>query len=115
MIQRLKEDERAKGGGEGSLFPSSNKSCLKVVSRETSSFSSLRFVFALGMAPVRGSIKWGQSWVKASISWCRFYIKENLNVTLFVVEAFPPPYCPSYYPCYCLPYCSPEDLIHELL
>jgi hypothetical protein len=46
------EDEKAKGRGEGSLFPSSNKSCLKVVSRETSSFSSLHFVFGLGMAQV---------------------------------------------------------------
>jgi hypothetical protein len=46
------EDERAKDGGEGSLFPSSNKSCLKVVSREMSSFSSLHFVLALGMALV---------------------------------------------------------------
>jgi hypothetical protein len=46
------EDERAKGGGEGSLLPFSNKSCLKVVSRETSSFSSFHFVLALGLAPV---------------------------------------------------------------
>jgi hypothetical protein len=46
------EDERAKGRGEGSLFPSSNKSCLKIVSREISSFSSLLFVLALGVAPV---------------------------------------------------------------
>jgi hypothetical protein len=46
------EDERAKGRGERSLFPSSNKSCLKVVSRETSSFSSLHFVLALDMALV---------------------------------------------------------------
>jgi hypothetical protein len=46
------KDERAKGGGEGPLFPSSNKSCLKVVSRKTYSLSSLHFVLALGMALV---------------------------------------------------------------
>jgi hypothetical protein len=46
------EDKRAKGRGEESLFPSSNKSCLKVVSRETSLLSSLHFVFALDMVPV---------------------------------------------------------------
>jgi hypothetical protein len=32
--REFSEDERDKGGGEGSLFPTSSKSCLKVVSRK---------------------------------------------------------------------------------
>jgi hypothetical protein len=48
------EDERAKDGGEGSLLPSSTKKCLKVLSRETSSFS-LRYGTSL-----RINLKWGQ-------------------------------------------------------
>jgi hypothetical protein len=50
-VRGFSEDERDKDGGEGSLFPSSKKSCLKVVSRETS-FSSLHFILVLGMALV---------------------------------------------------------------
>jgi hypothetical protein len=53
------ENEGAKGRGEGSLFPSSNKSCLKVVSRETSSLTSLHFVLALGMAQVEDQPEMG--------------------------------------------------------
>jgi hypothetical protein len=50
--REFSEYERSKGGGEESLFLSPNKSCLKVVSGEISSLSSLHFVLVLDMAPV---------------------------------------------------------------